>query len=107
MVHGILQSSFRFVLNGPGKAIAYQFADTGKYDVYIINLRGNVFSKKHKYMDSSSSKEFWDFTFEEFGEKDIPAVVKFIGKGKKVPILAYSQGGTAVLYGLSKQSSSE
>lgn len=78
------------MLNGPHNAVAYQFADTGKYDVYMINLRGNVFSKNHKYVDSSSSKEFWDFSFEEFGEKDIPAVVKHIGQGKKIPILAYS-----------------
>ena len=78
MLHGILQSSFRFVLNGPDKSIAYLFADTDKYDVYMLNFRGNVFSKNHKYLDSSSSIDFWDFTFEEFGEKDIPAVVKHI-----------------------------
>lgn len=78
MLHGILQSSFRFVLNGPSKSIAYLFADTDKYDVYMLNFRGNVFSKNHKYLDSSSSVDFWDFTFEEFGEKDIPAVVKHI-----------------------------
>ena len=90
MVHGILQSSFRFVLNGPEKSLAYIFADTDEYDIYMINLRGNVFSKNHKSLDSSSSIEFWDFTFEEFGEYDIPAVISHISKGQKVPIIAYS-----------------
>ena len=102
LVHGILQSSFRFVINGPEKSIAYILADTDDYDVYMINLRGNTFSKNHKFLDSSSSPQFWDFTFEEFGEKDIPAVIKHISRGEKVPIIAYSQGATAALFGMSK-----
>lgn len=109
LVHGILQSSFRFVINGPGieehKAPAYQLADTGLYDVWLLNVRGNALSREHSFMDADSSPEFWDFTFEQFGEIDIPTAIEYILKVntgyEKVAIISYSQGTTSTLYGMS------
>lgn len=113
LVHGILQSSFRFILNGPSegksKAIAYQLADTGKFDVWLVNVRGNALSRGHSSLDADSDPDFWNFSFEEFGEKDIPAVGEHILKTSKsdtkLTIIGYSQGTTSLLYGMSIQSS--
>lgn len=81
MLHGILQSSFRWVLNGPNgesKAPAYQLADSGDYDVWLLNVRGNAFSREHSFLDADSAPKFWDFSFEEFGEIDVPAAISYI-----------------------------
>lgn len=41
-------------------------------------MRGNVFSREHSFLDADTSKEFWDFSFEEFGDIDIPTAIEFI-----------------------------
>lgn len=72
------------MISGPepeiSKAPAYQLADTGKYDVWLVNLRGNIFSRNHAYKDADSSTEYWDFSFEEFGQYDIPCAISHILK---------------------------
>lgn len=45
-------------------------------------------------MDPDSSEEFWDFSFEEFGEKDIPATIDYVlnntNNFKNLTIIGYS-----------------
>lgn len=113
LLHGLLLSSLRFVLNGPdgnAKSLAYQLADSGLYDVWLLNFRGNSYSRQHAYMDADSARDFWDFSFEEFGERDVPAAIKFILKEspgfRKVDLIGFSQGTTATMFGLSAQSKS-
>lgn len=75
----------------------------------MINLRGNSLSREHISEDADSSAIFWDFTFEEFGEKDIPAAIEEIileSDYDKVSVIAYSQGTTAALFGASNSSKS-
>ena len=69
--------------------------DTGVFDVWILNLRGNVFSREHSFLDADTSQEFWDFSFEEFGDIDIPTVINFILSNhckefEKIQLVGYS-----------------
>ena len=47
MLHGITSSSETFVMNGPEYSPAYILADTGDYDVWLWNVRGNCYSRHH------------------------------------------------------------
>lgn len=57
LMHGISGSSQYFVSSGPGdedgmgKSIPYQMVDTGKYDVWMMNARGNYFSRDHMWLN--------------------------------------------------------
>ena len=52
-----------------------------------------------------SQQDLCKKVFEEFGEKDVPAAIKFILKEspgfKKVDLIGFSQGTTATMFGLS------
>lgn len=74
-VHGLLGSSQQWLANGPGKAWGYLAADTGLYDSWFVNLRGNRYSRDHSSMEADIESKFWDFSFEEFGSEDIPAAI--------------------------------
>ncbi|KAJ8674147.1 hypothetical protein QAD02_005409 [Eretmocerus hayati] len=74
--HGMLSSSFDWVVSGRNKSLALLLSDKG-YDVWLGNARGNMYSQCHdKY--SSSQHEFWDFSWHEMGIYDLPAVINYI-----------------------------
>ena len=59
LIHGILSDTSSFVINGPekpNKAIAYQLADEGNYDVWLLNTRGSIYSREHSWMDPDSDE---------------------------------------------------
>lgn len=47
------------------------------YDVWIGNMRGTQYSRKHKRL-SATEIGYWNFTFAEKGLFDIPATVSKI-----------------------------
>ena len=73
LCHGVSGSSWQYIVGGPGKlnekqkvvgkAIPYQMADTGLFDVWMMNARGNYFSREHMWMDPDSDISFWDYSF--------------------------------------------
>ena len=83
-LHGMGSSSTYFVSSGPGlnsteqdpsnpestkwtvkgKAVPYQMVDTDEYDVWLLNQRGNYYSRQHNYFDPDTQPEFWNFSFE-------------------------------------------
>lgn len=52
--------------------------DSGNYDVWMLNARGNPYSRRHVWLDPDIDTEYWDFSFAEIGKYDIKASVKFI-----------------------------
>ncbi|KAG5865621.1 hypothetical protein JTB14_010371 [Gonioctena quinquepunctata] len=94
--HGILCSSSDFVLLGSGNSLGYILADEG-YDVWLINMRGNTYSRNHTTLNPDTDAEFWDFTWHEMGTVDIPTVIDYILEqtgADGVYFVGYSQGST-------------
>ncbi|XP_023014048.2 gastric triacylglycerol lipase isoform X1 [Leptinotarsa decemlineata] len=95
--HGLVASSDAFLFRGPDFDLPYTLADAG-YDVWLSNMRGNVYSRKHKTMDSTKDLQFWDFTLHEIGVQDYPAIFDYIlnkTKQQELYFLGHSVGSTA------------
>ncbi|XP_026752173.1 lipase 3-like [Galleria mellonella] len=99
--HGLCSSSADFVVMGPGTALAYVFAEAG-FDVWLGNARGNYYSRRHLTLDpdykpDTGRNDFWTFSWEEIGSKDLPAMIDYILAITGKPGLHYvghSQGTT-------------
>lgn len=103
LVHGIGDSSDSWLVLGPQHSLAFLLADSG-FDVWLFNARGNKYSKKH--VKRLSKTEYWRFTFEEMGTKDLPSSIDYILNTTKENVLTYvgySQGSTIFLVMCSKR----
>ncbi|XP_029158372.1 lipase 1-like isoform X2 [Nylanderia fulva] len=87
LVHGSFNDDSVWITLGKGKALAYLLADQG-YDVWLANMRGTTYSKKHITLSSSDWK-FWDFSFHEEGMYDVPAMITYITNMRSQPLHAY------------------
>lgn len=75
LAHGIIDSCDGWVVNDEDSP-AFVLSDAG-YDVWLFNSRGNKYSKNHITLDTSS-EEYWDFSWEEVGVIDLPALTDYI-----------------------------
>lgn len=78
--HGLLGSSADWVVSGPNNSLAFLLADLG-YDVWLGNCRGNTYSNRHISL-SKKDKRYWDYSFHEMAEYDLPAVIDHIVETK-------------------------
>ena len=105
MVHGILDSSDIWILNGAEMSPAFMAAKAG-YDVWLSNTRGNKYSYEHIELDYKYDSDYWDHSFIELAKFDIPAFIDYIRKftnmitSQKITLIGHSQGGSSVLYAL-------
>ncbi|XP_078042083.1 lipase 3 [Augochlora pura] len=98
LIHGLLDCSATWVIGTPEKSLGYLLADWG-YDVWMGNVRGNRYSRKHKWL-TVKDKKYWSFSWHEMGIYDLPAMIDHILKitnQKKIMYVGHSQGGTAFL----------
>jgi len=101
--HGLLDSSFTWVANGPEKSLCFMLADQG-YDVWLGNNRGTVYGRKHIYLDETN-EEFWRFSYDEMGKYDLPDSIDYILKvsgQKKLSLVGHSEGTTQTWAALSE-----
>ncbi|KAL1489957.1 hypothetical protein ABEB36_013880 [Hypothenemus hampei] len=94
--HGLLASSDVFLFRGPEYDLPYLLADAG-YDVWLSNMRGNIYSMKHKAFDAEKDSEYWKFSLHEVGVYDLPAIIDYILKITKehsLYFLGHSVGST-------------
>ncbi|KAI5734684.1 hypothetical protein M8J77_009460 [Diaphorina citri] len=76
ITHGLLLATDFWVLRGPKHDLAFMLADRG-YDVWLADTRGNYYSHKHTIFEETDAK-FWDFSFDENGFFDLPALIDYI-----------------------------
>lgn len=65
-----------WLLNGQ-YSLAFILADNG-YDVWMNNSRGNRYSKNHVHLEPENDRQFWDYSFEDMGKYDQPALFNFV-----------------------------
>lgn len=106
LMHGVMHSSLSWITGGPRNSLAYHFADHD-YDVWLGNVRGNTFSRRHKHLHPDHHKrEFFNFTWHEFGVHDVPAQLDYVlattGR-KRLFYVGHSQGFLSSLVTLSEK----
>jgi lysosomal acid lipase/cholesteryl ester hydrolase len=80
--HGIADSAYAWIMNHPEESPAFILAREG-YDVWLGNQRGVGPSRKHMNYNPDSKdyeerKKFWDFSWQEMGDYDLPETIRLI-----------------------------
>jgi len=67
------------------------------FDVWLGNSRGNKYSRMHTTLNPDKDAEYWNFSWQEMMEYDLPTFIDFVLKhtGKKNTVyIGHSQGTT-------------
>ncbi|KAH8035141.1 hypothetical protein HPB51_004382 [Rhipicephalus microplus] len=101
LVHGLLSSAITWVTNYADQSLGYVLADAG-YDVWLGNLRGSTLSRKHMRISPDDNASFWDFTFDQMIEYDVPAMIDYVLREtgcSRLGYIGHSQG-SLIMFGL-------
>ncbi len=91
--HGLLDGGFTFLVLEQN-SLAKKLCEEG-YTVYLPYIRGTQFSRSHLDYDSSLNSEYWDFSFDQMAQYDLPAIINYVKKRdgvEKVYYIGHSQG---------------
>ncbi|VDP67519.1 unnamed protein product [Echinostoma caproni] len=91
--HGLLDSSHTWINNLRNQSLAFILADAG-FDVWLGNSRGSTYSRRHRKL-SPDQLEFWDFSWDDMADFDLPTALYYVLNRTKVQTLGYvghSQG---------------
>ena len=91
--HGLLDGAFTWLILEQD-SLAKKLCDEG-YIVYLPYIRGTQFSRSHLDYDSSLNSDYWEFSFDQMAQYDLPAIINYIKKRDKVEKITYighSQG---------------
>ncbi|XP_045479569.1 lipase member K-like [Harmonia axyridis] len=96
LLPGMFMNAIAFVDRGT-KSLAYQFVDKG-YDVWLLNWRGNKYSRQHIDLKTYQS-QYWKFSINELAIYDLPQALKTIKENNNQKVLAvgFQMGNTAAL----------
>lgn len=101
--HGLLMNSEVWVcLSSAKRSLPFVLVELG-FDVWLGNNRGNKYSKKHIRHDPKS-KEFWNYSIDDFAWHDIPDSIEYIldiTKARKLSYVGFSQGTAQAFAALS------
>ena len=79
-MHGMGSNGSRFLdkITDGIDSLPIALAKSG-YDVWLGNNRGNKFSSEHERLDwSLDEAAYWNFSFKEMGEFDLPAMLSMV-----------------------------
>ncbi|XP_068625216.1 lipase 3-like [Battus philenor] len=94
LMHGLLQSADSWVDAGPSSGLAFLISDAC-YDLWVGNVRGTYYSRRHVRLDPDLDAEFWKFSTHEMGILDLPAIFDYVltrTKSDDLMYLGFSQG---------------
>jgi pimeloyl-ACP methyl ester carboxylesterase len=91
--HGLLDGGFTWLILEQD-SLAKKLCDEG-YTLYLPYMRGTQFSRSHLDYDSTLNSDYWEFSFDQMAEFDLPAVVNYIKQREnveKIYYIGHSQG---------------
>ncbi|CAB3259154.1 unnamed protein product [Arctia plantaginis] len=96
MMHGLFDTSDMWIIPSTDLGLGYVLA-TNCYDVWAANGRGNNYSRRHIRLDPNKDPTYWEYSFDETGRYDLPAIIDYILQKTGYPKLffvGHSQGTT-------------
>ncbi|GMT01711.1 hypothetical protein PENTCL1PPCAC_23885 [Pristionchus entomophagus] len=74
MVHGMGVTSTEYFMNPPESSPAFILADQG-FDIFLLNLRGTTYGKRHMTLTPDFGSKFWQYTVDEQANYDCTAAI--------------------------------
>ena len=95
--HAFFGSSDDFIIRGK-TSLVYMLVQAG-YDVWVMNYRGNRYSRSHTELNPDTDDKFWDYSVHELGYYDLKAVIDTILEEtakEQLSVIGHSEGSAAV-----------
>ncbi|CAH8504762.1 unnamed protein product, partial [Dicrocoelium dendriticum] len=85
--HGLFDNAHTWVNNLQNQSLGFILADAG-YDVWLGNSRGTNYSRGHAKL-TTDDQSYWDFSWDEMADYDLPASINYVLSTTKTKSLAY------------------